>query len=140
MAKPFEAKVKTRWNLRRPKAVAADVADALLPPFIEIAQDIVADAVKGSPFLTGHNRRSIGWAASGWGNRNFGSIEAAAGNVPSSDYKQSSPDRVSAKAATTSGYGGFLELGTRKMPARPYLLPAALKQRSNIQKVLKGIL
>lgn len=31
---------------------------------------------------------------------------------------------VKARVYTTSGFGGFVELGTKKMPAQPYLYPS----------------
>lgn len=58
--------------------------------------DIANDVVKGSPWLTGHNARSIQYT-----------VEA-----------------LSADIFSTSGYGGYLETGTYKMPARPYFKPA----------------
>lgn len=57
---------------------------------------IANDAIKGSPYLTGNNRRSIQYEAKG----------------------------LSGSVYSTSGYGGFLETGTVKMPARPYFKPA----------------
>lgn len=44
----------------------------------------------------GHNRDSIAWESSG----------------------------LSGKVFSESGYGGWLEIGTSKMPARPYFRPA----------------
>lgn len=37
---------------------------------------------------------------------------------------EQTPEGVRAAIFTESGHGGYLELGTRKMPARPYLGPA----------------
>ena len=37
--------------------------------------------------------------------------------------------RIVAEVFTQSGYGGYLEIGTVKMPARPYLKPAFDKNR-----------
>ena len=37
-----------------------------------------------------------------------------------------------AKIFTTSGHGGFLEVGTKKMPAQPYIYPAV---QTNIGKI-----
>lgn len=68
------------------------------------------DAVKDSPVKTGNNRRSIKGETSG-----FGSGEVV-------DQK-----KIEGAVYSTSGYGGFLETGTRKMAARPYFKPAADK-------------
>ena len=57
---------------------------------------IASDSIKGSPFLTGNNRRSIKYE-----------VKKLTGSIFS-----------------TSGYGGFLETGTRFMAARPYFKPA----------------
>ncbi len=58
---------------------------------------IAADSIKPpSPFLTGNNRRSMDYEIKGLEGRVF----------------------------STSGYGGYLETGTSKMPARPYMKPA----------------
>ena len=70
--------------------------------------DIANDAIKGSPYLTSHNRRSIRYEAK--------ELEGA--------------------VYSTSGYGGFLETGTVRMPARPYFKPALDK---NIKKLPEGI-
>lgn len=57
---------------------------------------IAGAAVQGSPVLTSNNRRSIDYKAEG----------------------------LSGSIFSTSGYGGYLETGTRFMPARPYMKPA----------------
>jgi len=41
---------------------------------------------------------------------------------------------------TTSGYGGYLEKGTRKMRAQPYLRPAVRKSVGGIRQALRGCL
>jgi len=73
-----------------------------------VVVDIANDAIKGSPFLTGHNRRSIMFE-----------VQGLVGAVYS-----------------TSGYGGYLETGTSRMPARPYFKPALDR---NIKKLPTGI-
>ena len=57
---------------------------------------IANDSIKESPWLTGNNARSIKYE-----------IKKLSGSVFS-----------------TSGYGGFLETGTSRMPARPYFKKA----------------
>lgn len=61
-----------------------------------IAQETVVEAQKRSPFRHGTNKRSIMQDAHGSGRKVF----------------------------STSGYGGYLEVGTSRMPARPYIRPA----------------
>jgi len=74
----------------------------------DVVTDIANDAIKGSPVDTGNNRRSIMFEAKG--------LEGA--------------------IYSTSGYGGYLETGTVKMPARPYFKPALDR---NIHKLPAGI-
>ena len=37
-------------------------------------------------------------------------------------------DEMQGAVYSTSGYGGYLETGTAKMPARPYMYPAAIER------------
>ena len=37
---------------------------------------------------------------------------------------------------TVRGYGAYLELGTRKMAARPYLRPALIRERDTLARIL----
>ena len=73
--------------------------------------DVTADAVKGSPVLTGNNRRSI-----------VGEIDER---------------KIEGKVYSTSGYGGYLETGTSRMTARPYIKPAADRHVPNFPKRMK---
>ncbi len=45
---------------------------------------------------------------------------------------------VKARLFTKSGYGGFLELGTVKMAAQPYLFPAFEEHISQLPEAVKG--
>lgn len=72
--------------------------------------DIANDAIKGSPVLTGNNRRSIMFEAKG-------------------------PEGV---IYSTSGYGGFLETGTATMPAQPYFKPALDKNIHKLPQGIKA--
>ena len=62
----------------------------------EVIVRITRDAKADSPWLTGNNSRSIDFESEG----------------------------LSGAVYSTSGYGGYLETGTVKMPARPYMKPA----------------
>ncbi len=83
---------------------------------VETVTDIANDAIKGSPVLTGNNRRSIKFEVGPGG-------EVAKGELEGAVY-------------STSGYGGFLETGTVKMAAQPYIKPALDK---NVKKLPKNI-
>lgn len=63
----------------------------------DLADLTTEGAKQRSPYDTGNNRDSIKWR------------------------KESENEYI---VFTESGYGGYLELGTVKMPARPYIKPA----------------
>jgi len=72
------------------------VRDAAEMAIKDTVLEIENTAKQLSPVLTGNNMRSI----------------------------ESSADGLEGKVYSTSGYGGYLELGTSKMPAQPYFKPA----------------
>jgi HK97 gp10 family phage protein len=74
------------------------------------------DAIKGSPKKTGNNMRSISSEVSGMGMVASGGEGGVERMVDDS--------KLEAAVYSTSGYGGYLETGTYKMPARPYFRPA----------------
>ncbi len=76
--------------------------------------DVLTTAVELSPKKTGNNARSI-------------EVET----------EINSKGEVEGKLFTQSGYGGWLEVGTSKMPARPYLFPAFELNREKILKALQ---
>jgi len=92
---------KVITNLKIPE-VQRKVESASEKALKDVVTDIANDTIKGSPIDTGNNRRSIDYEAKG-----------SSGSVFS-----------------TSGYGGWLEVGTHKkdrswkMPPRPYFKPA----------------
>ena len=78
---------------------------------------VTGDAVRFSPWLTGNNRRSIVGEVSGMGGVASGGVGQAERLVDES--------KIEGAVYSTSGYGGFLETGTSRMPAQPYIKPAA---------------
>lgn len=48
------------------------------------------------------------------------------------------PDGPHAELFTASGYGGYLEIGTSKMRAQPYLYPAFVLKMQGIQDRIKA--
>jgi len=80
-----------------------------------IVIDIGNDSVKDSPFDTGNNRRSIAIQI----NRGVGLTVEENRSTTGLDI-----EKFQAAVFSTSGYGGFLETGTRRMRARPYMNPA----------------
>lgn len=77
---------------------------------------VTGDAIRFSPWLTGNNRRSIVGEVSGMGGVASGGAGQAERLVDES--------KIEGAVYSTSGYGGFLETGTSKMPAQPYIKPA----------------
>jgi hypothetical protein len=84
--------------------------------------DIANESSKNSPKLTGNNMRSIRYEASGFHTRE--------GVVDQS--------KIEGAVYSTSGYGGFLETGTVKMAARPYIKPAADRYAPKFPEKMKG--
>ncbi len=71
--------------------------------------DVLPLAVKLSPRITGNNRRSIKFSVKG----------------------------KTAKIWTESGYGGWLEIGTARRPATPYLRPSIERNKRKIAQAIK---
>lgn len=67
----------------------------------ELCGIMEAHARAGTPVKTGNNKRSI-----------------------THDPPKMEGNKLVARVYTTSGYGGWLEIGTSKMEARPYMAPA----------------
>ena len=90
---------------------------------------IHGDAVRMSPYKTGHNRRSIASEVSGMGVVEQGE-DAESGRMVDDS-------KLEAACYSTSGYGGFLETGTYKMAARPYLRPSLDKNKDRLIPAIK---
>ncbi len=105
----MKLKVEMKVNLKS-KEVQNKVKDASEKGLKDVIVDIAGDVIKGSPVLTGNNRRSIAYEAK---------------ELEGSIY-------------STSGYGGFLETGTVNMPAQPYFKPALDKNIKNLPKNIKA--
>lgn len=82
--------------------------------------DVLADSIRPpSPVLTGNNRRSMVGEVS-----SMGVVASGGGGSPE---RQVDDTKIEGAIYSSSGYGGFLEVGTSKMPARPYIKPATEK-------------
>ncbi len=108
-------KVKTTLRLRIPEA-QSKLESAMRRSLQNTIVAIASDAVQGSPWLTGNNRRSIAWEV------------GPGGEVAIADF--------TAATFSASGYGGYLETGTVRMPPRPYFKPALDR---NIHMLSDGI-
>jgi len=106
-------KTEIRLNIRE-EEVVKEVTEANKKAMRDTVVDVTRDAIKGSPWETGNNRRSIVGEASTMG------IVAGQGSAE----RQVDDAKIEGAVYSSSGYGGFLEVGTSKMPARPYIKPA----------------
>jgi len=102
-----------KLNLKT-EEVTKQVVEASKAAMRDAVVAVTNDAIKGSPWLTGNNRRSIVGETSG-----MGQVAGEGGGARLVDES-----KVEGAVYSTSGYGGFLETGTSKMEARPYIKPA----------------
>ncbi len=108
----FNARVDIKLNVSQ---VVALVEDASRKGLRDVTVDITATSVDRSPVLTGNNRRSIAAEVAGMAG-------TVAGEGPSE--RVVNEREIESAVYSTSGYGGFLEVGTKRAPARPYFGPA----------------
>lgn len=103
--------IKTHLNLRVKEAIK-EVDKASKNALKDVTIDIANTVIKVHPWknVTGNNSRSIKYDIKG---------------LESSIY-------------STSGYGGYLETGTSKMPARPYFKPALDRHIGDLPKGIKA--
>ncbi len=111
------------------KQVAKNVTEATRLGLRDTIVAIHNDAVRGSPVLTGNNRRSIASEVSGMGTIQQGTDAKTEKIVDDS--------RLEAAVYSTSGYGGYLETGTSKMGAQPYFKPALDRNIGKLGKAIK---
>ena len=81
----------------------------------DIVVDVTQGAIIDSPKKTGNNMRSLAGEVSGMG------IVADGGEAAPERVVDDS--KIEGAVYSTSGYGGYLETGTYKMAARPYIKP-----------------
>ena len=104
-----------QMNLNTPDVIK-QVLDATRLGLRDTIIEIADDAIDGSPVQYGTNRRSIKYEVG-----------------PSETAKD-----LEAATFSTSGYGGFLEVGTVKMGARPYFRPSLDRHGKDLGKNIKG--
>jgi len=113
--------IELKLNLKTDQ-VSKAVKNAAKAALKDIVIDCTQDAKEMSPKLTGNNMRSINWELGPGGDTNLEELQAA--------------------IFSSSGYGGFLETGTKRMSARPYIYPAVQKNftESKFGELMKGYL
>jgi len=110
-------------NLKIPELIEA-VLTANRLAMRDTVVEVAGDTVKGSPWLTGNNARSIAYEVG-----------------PDGEFAK---EDLTGAVYSTSGYGGFLEVGTRnkdlseRMRARPYFKPA-LDKNFTLEKFTEKI-
>lgn len=77
----------------------------------------------GVPPIGGTLRRSIHSVTYGVDGGTVGISNEGGNGLPTEEAPV--PGRITAYVGTNSGYGAFVELGTSRMPARPFLGPAS---------------
>jgi len=103
-------------NLRTAEVVK-EVSEANKLAMRDTVVEVLADSIRPpSPWLTGHNRRSMAGEVSG-----MGVVRQGADAEPEKTVDDA---KIEGAVYSTSGYGGYLETGTSRMPARPYIKPA----------------
>lgn len=133
------ATTKFTLNLRNINDIAKDIWEGLLRPLIELGQEIVAKAVRLSPHISGHNARSLGWAISKAGRATFGPISTNLGQS-ATGLRTKNISGLTLMVAGTSGYQGYLELGTRFQHAQPHILPAVEAAKKLFGRLFRNVL
>ena len=138
----FKSDVIIRLDKR---ALDKELYPKIAVKYIESAQRIVAGAVKNATAMgmvdTSNNNRRIGYAVSGMGETSLGPLKTSGEGDQSSDGSgvTTKAEEIAVVAATSSGYGAFLEIGTSRMTARPYIYPAAEQEAPKLKQSLTKI-
>lgn len=120
----MKMEVSVELNLKT-EEVVEKVTEASRMAMRDTVVEVANSSIKLSPWKTGNNRRSIFFGASGFNH------EQASGEGRGSEDTWTGEDRsllddskIEGAVYSSSGYGGFLETGTSKMPAQPYMKPS----------------
>lgn len=103
-------------------ALMARLNDAVFAATEEVFADIQATAAENSPVLAKATSER-------YPDENRDSIQTSVEQVDAG---------VEAQLFTTSGYGGYLELGTSKTAAQPYLWPAVEEHIDKLPEAVKA--
>ena len=124
---------KFEVNLKN-KEVQAKVNNATKKSLLNVVVAIANTAIKGSPIITGHNRRSIAYKVGKEATRKG---KPRVGEKPFGDW-QPQLRELEGAIYSTSGYGGYLETGTRFMAAQPYFKPALDRHIKELPEGIKA--
>ena len=123
-------------TLKIDPAARAKLQEALAFGLLNFGLAVEAGAKDRSPWKTGNLRRSIHTAAFNGGQRIYGATDDNGKAIPA--YASGNPKAAMAVVGTNCGYGVYLELGTYKMTARPYLGPALADARPEAAAYVKA--
>ncbi len=124
----MQLSAKFTLNLKIPEVTKA-VADAARLAMRDTVVAVASDAITHSPAVTGNNRRSVFFGATGFGHTQAsGEGRHEKDTWTGADESVLDERNIEGAVYSTSGYGGFLETGTVKMAARPYFRPALDKE------------
>ena len=126
----MEIRARFKANINAPRVMGI-VNDAVEEGLLDTVVATASDIVHGSRVISGHNRRSIAYMV-GRAVTRMGTI--LAGEKPFASGTPSMMGRLTAAIWSSSGYGGFLEIGTRFMAGIPYFKPAADRNFPNFAR------
>ncbi len=138
------AQAEIKLNLRPTDAIVLDVLTSVIGGIEKFAKVIVADAAKiaraKGVFDTGKLIGSIGYAVSPVGSGQFETLKTREQGETSSGAVKANPKNAETIIATSSGYGGWQEVGTRAFAPRPFITPAVHNNTPVLAVLLKGII
>ena len=106
------------------KAVAERVKSAMELGLRDLTVKVTRDTIVRSRHVTGNNRRSIAYNVGM--EMTYGDMGGGGVPAPGRTFTglEPPPPPLTAYVYSTSGYGGYLETGTRRMLGIPYFKPA----------------
>ena len=133
----MKIEVEVKVDLKLPE-VEKKVGEATRLGLRDTIVAIAADAIMGTRKQTGNNMRSIFYGVSGMGRHKQGSPGRNSTDTWTGPDDSILDDRkIEGAVYSTSGYGGFLEVGTRSMGARPYFRPALDRNAKDLPENIK---
>jgi HK97 gp10 family phage protein len=112
--------IEIRFKSNNIEKISQEIRERVASLVAKTAEDIVADAKRNAPVRTGFLRNSIESDVDRKGNASF--------------------SRITATIRVKASYGIFVEIGTRKMAAQPFLIPAVESSRQAFLDAMKNIL
>lgn len=115
------AEIKYQYRIPEGKLQARAAILSAMQDLVE--EEIVPMAKELSPVTEAGYQKNLALKEEGkLGGRPVGGTGTNRRSIDS--FVQDTPEGPLVQIFTTSGYGGYLEVGTSKMPAQPYLNPA----------------